>query len=59
MNMNFTMRPENEALLDKVREMIRDEIMPLEEEYAREVATGDRWAYTDRQTEILEGLIRK
>ena len=56
MNMNFTMRPENEALLDKVREMIRDEIMPLEEEYAREVATGDRWAYTDRQTEILEGL---
>ena len=59
MNMNFTMRPENEALLGQVREMIRDEIMPLEAAYAAEVATGDRWAHTERQTEILEGLKAK
>ena len=56
MDMSFTMRPENAALLEQVKEMIRDEVMPLEEEYAREVATGDRWTYTERQAEILEGL---
>ena len=56
MDMNFTMRPEIADLLDRVREMIRDEIMPMEEDYAREVATGDRWAFTPRQTEILDGL---
>ncbi|MAC78785.1 MAG: acyl-CoA dehydrogenase [Rhodobacteraceae bacterium] len=59
MNMNFSMRPEIAALRDKVREMIRDEVMPIEEDYAREVATGDRWTYTARQTEILEGLKAK
>ncbi|MBB93629.1 MAG: acyl-CoA dehydrogenase [Rhodobacteraceae bacterium] len=59
MDMNFTMRPEISALLDKVKEMIRDEVMPLEEAYAVEVATGDRWAYTARQSEILEGLKAK
>ena len=56
MDMNFGMRDENRKLLDRVAAMIRDEVMPLEEEYAREVATGDRWQFTARQTEILEGL---
>lgn len=59
MNMSFGMRAENRALLERVATMIRDEIMPLEEEYAAEVAKGDRWQYTDRQTEILEGLKAK
>ena len=59
MDMNFGMRAENRALLDRVRDMIRDEIMPMEEEYHREVATGDRWTFTERQTEILEGLKQK
>jgi len=39
--------------------MIRDEIMPLEEEYQSEVGKGDRWTYTERQTEILETLKTK
>ncbi|MTJ03553.1 MAG: acyl-CoA dehydrogenase [Sediminimonas qiaohouensis] len=56
MDMNFGMREENRKLLARVAAMVRDEIMPLEEEYAAEIATGDRWQYTDRQTEILEGL---
>ncbi len=56
MDINFGMRDENRKLLDRVAAMIRDEVMPLEEEYAREVATGDRWQFTERQTEILEGL---
>lgn len=59
MDMSFVLRPENRDLLDRVATMIRDDIMPLEEEYAREVGTGDRWTYTARQTEILEGLKAK
>ncbi|MGJ8616629.1 MAG: acyl-CoA dehydrogenase family protein [Sulfitobacter sp.] len=54
--MNFDMRPENRELLDKVVAMIRDEVIPLEDAYHAEVGEGDRWAYTDRQAEILEGL---
>ncbi|TNF57635.1 MAG: acyl-CoA dehydrogenase [Rhodobacteraceae bacterium] len=56
MDMNFGMRAENRKLLDRVAAMVRDEIMPLEEEYHAEVAKGDRWQYTERQAEILEGL---
>jgi len=59
MDMNFGMREENRALLAQVAEMVRDEIMPLEEEYQAEIAKGDRWQYTERQTEILEGLKAK
>jgi acyl-CoA dehydrogenase len=59
MDMSFAVRPEYQELLDRVTAMIRDDVMPLEEEYAQEVATGDRWAFTERQTEILEGLKAK
>ena len=52
MDMNFGMRSENRELLDRVAAMIRDEIMPLEEEYHQEVSKEDRWSYTDRQAEI-------
>ena len=41
----------------RVAAMVRDEIMPLGEEFLAEIGKGgDRWVYTDRQTEILEGL---
>lgn len=56
MDMNFSMRPDMRALLERVSAMIRDEVMPLEEAYQAEVNTGDRWQYTGRQTEILESL---
>ncbi len=59
MDMSFSMRPENRKLLERVKDMIRDEIMPLEDAYQQEVAKGDRWAYTERQAEILEGLKAK
>ncbi|WP_170416804.1 acyl-CoA dehydrogenase family protein [Ruegeria atlantica] len=59
MNMSFGLREENRALLQRVADMIRDEIMPLEEEYQAEIDKGDRWAYTERQAEILEGLKAK
>ncbi|MEP1536810.1 MAG: acyl-CoA dehydrogenase family protein [Paracoccaceae bacterium] len=57
--MDFSMRPENRALLDRVSTMIRDDVLPLEDEYAAEISKGDRWQFTNRQTEILEGLKSK
>ncbi len=59
MNMSFGLRDENNKLLQRVKDMIRDEIMPLEEEYHAEIGKGDRWQYTERQAEILEGLKAK
>ena len=59
MTMTFGLCKENRALLQRVTDMIRDEIMPLEQEYQAEVNKGDRWQYTDRQAEILEGLKAK
>ncbi|MGD9865028.1 MAG: acyl-CoA dehydrogenase family protein [Pseudodonghicola sp.] len=59
MNMSFTIREENAKLLERVRDLIRNEAMPLEEEYHAEIAKGDRWQYTERQAEILEGLKSK
>ncbi|KGE02675.1 acyl-CoA dehydrogenase family protein [Pseudohaliea rubra] len=43
-------------LLEQVKTFIVEEIAPLEEEYLAEVASGDRWQFTARQTEIMEGL---
>jgi acyl-CoA dehydrogenase len=33
-----------------------EEIAPLEKEYLDEINVGDRWQFTDRQIEIMEGL---
>ena len=43
-------------ILEEVRDFIDTEILPLEHEYHEEISKGDRWTFTDRQTEILEGL---
>lgn len=44
---------------EKVANMIENEIIPLDEEFLSEVDKGDRWEYTPRQSEILEGLKAK
>ncbi len=45
---------------ERVQRMVRDEIIPLDHEFLAEVGReGDRFAYTARQTEILEGLKAK
>lgn len=46
-------------LLAEVKRFIEEEIRPVDHEYYEEVAVGDRWTYTDRQTEIREGLKAK
>ncbi|MGM0584099.1 MAG: acyl-CoA dehydrogenase family protein, partial [Pseudomonadota bacterium] len=43
-----------------VRQMVEEEIIPASEEFEAEVGkSGDLWSFTDRQTEILEGLKAK
>ncbi|MEP1610983.1 MAG: acyl-CoA dehydrogenase family protein [Roseobacter sp.] len=59
MDMNFGMRPEVRALLGRVSAMIQDEIVPLEDAYHAEIGIDDRWSYTARQADILEGLKAK
>ncbi len=54
MDLGMSQRVKN--LLEQVSAMVRDEILPLEEEYLKEVDTGSRWEFTKRQTEILENL---
>jgi len=46
-------------ILAEVKHFIDTEILPLEGEYHAEIGSGDRWTYTERQTEILEGLKAK
>ena len=41
-------------LLKKVKSFIESNVMPLEKEFLSEIERGDRWSFTDRQTEILE-----
>jgi len=43
-------------ILDAVKTMIRDEVLPLDEEFLAEVDKDDRWDFTPRQIEILDGL---
>ena len=58
--MDLGMTPKVKPLVEKVRAMVREEIMPLEHEYEAEIGkSGDRWTYTKRQEEIREGLKAK
>jgi acyl-CoA dehydrogenase len=58
--MDLGMTERLKPIHEKVAAMVRDEIMPLDEEFLAEVGkSGDRWSYTPRQTEILEGLKAK
>jgi acyl-CoA dehydrogenase len=46
-------------ILADVRNFMEQEIAPVEREYLNEIAVGDRWQFTARQTEIMEGLKEK
>ena len=57
--MDLGMSPKVTELRDRVADFVSTHVMPVEEEYLEEVAKDDRWAYTERQTEILESLKQK
>lgn len=58
-DMNLGLTERLKPIHAAVRDMVQNEILPLEEEYLAEVSKGSRWEYTARQTEILEGLKAK
>ena len=43
-------------LLAEVKRFIEEEIHPVEADFYADIAVGDRWQYTQRQTDIREGL---
>jgi len=58
--MNLGMTERLKPIHEQVARMVREEIVPLDAEFLAEVGrNGDRWSYTPRQTEILEGLKAK
>ena len=58
--MNLGMTERLKPIHERVSRMVREEIIPLDEEFLAEVGkNGDRWTYSERQTEILEGLKAK
>lgn len=58
-DMNLGMSDRVIELREKISEMVNNDIIPLDEEFLSEVDKGDRWQYSPRQTEILEGLKAK
>jgi acyl-CoA dehydrogenase len=46
-------------LLAEVKRFIEEEIQPQEHAYYSDIGVGDRWTFTDRQTDIREGLKAK
>ncbi|MDX8443344.1 acyl-CoA dehydrogenase family protein [Mesorhizobium australafricanum] len=58
--MNLGMTERLKPIHERVARMVREEILPLDEEFLAEVGkAGNRWAFTPRQAEILEGLKAK
>ena len=58
--MNLGMTERLKPIHEKVARMIRDEVMPVDEEFLAEAhKSGDSFKFTKRQTEILEGLKTK
>ena len=43
-------------VINKIDKFDREHVDPLTEEYFDEINVGDRWSFTDRQTEIMDGL---
>ncbi|MDC0361699.1 acyl-CoA dehydrogenase family protein [Halioglobus sp.] len=43
-------------LLAEVKQFIDEEIRPVEADYFGDIDVGDRWQFTSRQTDIMEGL---
>ncbi|WP_147127040.1 acyl-CoA dehydrogenase family protein [Shimia ponticola] len=54
--MDLGLSPAKQEQLDRVKTFLAERVIPLEADYAAEIGRGDRWDYTERQAEILEGL---
>ncbi len=57
MSMDLGITKRCQELKDRIKVFIDEKVLAVEEEFYSEVGkAGDRWVYTDRMTEILEGL---
>jgi acyl-CoA dehydrogenase len=54
--MNLGVTDRLQPLLDAVRTFINERVVPVDAEYLAEIDKGDRWALTERQSEIIESL---
>ncbi|MGH1349989.1 MAG: acyl-CoA dehydrogenase family protein [Methyloligellaceae bacterium] len=58
--MSLGMTERLKPIYEAVKDMVQNEILPLEKEFHDEIGkNGNRWEYTPRMTEILEGLKAK
>ncbi|MEP4146727.1 MAG: acyl-CoA dehydrogenase family protein [Halioglobus sp.] len=46
-------------LLAEVKDFIDNEVLPIEHEFFQEIDVGDRWGFTERQTEIMSTIKEK
>ena len=46
-------------LLAEVKDFIDNEVLPIEHEFFQEIDVGDRWDFTERQTEIMSSIKEK
>ena len=59
-SMDLGMSDRVTPIYNRVKDMVRNEIMPLDIEYEEEIAKApDRWKHTKRMDEILENLKAK
>jgi len=54
--MNLGVTDRLQPLLDAVKTFISERVAPVDAEYLAEIDKGDRWALTERQSEIIESL---
>lgn len=54
--MNLGLSPEMEAVREKIRHFVANDVAAVEQRYQDEVAVGDRWSHTPVQEDIMEGL---
>ena len=57
--MNLGVTDRVRPLLASVQAFIRDQVIPVDEEFLAEVDNGDRWTLSERQHEILDALKAK
>lgn len=54
--MNLSPSDHARPIIDALRKMVAEVVAPMDAEFLAEVSVGDRWQFTPRQTDILEGL---
>jgi acyl-CoA dehydrogenase len=59
LDMNLGLSARVEEIRDRIVNLIRSDVIPIEAEYHAEIAKGDRWQFTARQTEIMDTLKAK